>query len=169
VVIGIAIWVRQWLLGAWSAVNRHNHVLTSRVVGTANRDGFAKLVLDIDTTMTLHTEALVLSAGLVKLSVLAKKTSVGFATRGLDIWPLGFAITGWTGIRAKTSVNTLITGTTVDLNSGVTTIVQPRNGERAIGIWEGITVNNSVWELALWITIGLREVGGWSLDWCFGG
>jgi len=170
-IVSVPVWVGQWKLGAWSTESWDIHVLTARVVCTADRNGLAELVLDIDITMSLHTKAVVRGVGLVKFSILAEKSTMGLTTGRLHIWPLGFAITWWTGIGTETSVHTLVTSTTVNLNTSVTTKLHPINRDCAISIREGTAVNFSIREFAFRVTVWFRGRRGGlrSRDWCLVG
>jgi len=136
------------------------------VIGTANWDSLAKLVLDVDIASTLLAKSLRVAVGLVELSALAKQATVRLATKGLDFWPLRLGIAWWASIRAESTLLTVWLGSTSNvslLDTGPLVVTDPFDWDGSVLFWEVVTVDLSIWEWSI-------DAGGsrWLLDWLLG-
>jgi hypothetical protein len=163
---GFGLWAGQLKGGSRSRKERNDHVLRSWVIGTANWDSLAELVLDINIASTLLAKSFRVAVGLVKLSILAKQATVGLTTSGLHLGPLRLGVAWWASIRAKTALLTVWLGSTSDvslLDAGPLLVTDPFDCDGSVLLWEVVAVNLSVWE---WSVDASRS--GWLLDWLLG-
>lgn len=134
----------------------------TRVVGTANGNLHAELVLSMNTTSALNAKLLgECGISKVELAILTLETTNGLAGRALSARPLRLLITSGASVRAHGSVLATVTTHSSDnighktasdgyiLNTGPATELQVVKCDGTIVGWESIAVNLSIREVGI--------------------
>jgi hypothetical protein len=107
---GVGIRSSKNLLCARITLQRNNHVLGSRIIGTADSHHITQLVLNSDTTSTGLTQVLGIRASKGEETVLAEKPTVTLTRSRLFCRPLTLAEPRGASVRTKSALftNTLV-------------------------------------------------------------
>lgn len=126
--------------------------LQTWVVSAANGGELIHVVLDQDGDLggTGNAKGVKVRVGLVKVAVLAEKTTNRLAGGALSARPLGLLVAGRAGVRAVVAVRASTRGDGVDvgessreerlrvLDTGPAVIAKMVDGNRAVVRWEGV-------------------------------
>lgn len=158
----VAVRAGQGLQVVVAKRQRNGLGLGTRVVSTADSNLLANIVLDVDTTNTLHAQLLGhAGVGQVKLAVLALETSNGLTSLTLGAGPLGLLVTSRARVGAHGTSVALVTsdgsddaanqlvhdGDVLDTRPATETKVFERDGTVLGG--EGVTVELAIGEVSV--------------------
>lgn len=169
VVVGVGAGQRVGL--ARHGVERNSLALSTGVVGTADGDVLAKLVLDLDLDLVSARHAKLAGhggVGQVELATLAVDTTNGLASSTLVRRPLGLLVASGAGVGAVSTLSAALAGkgsldvgvaaheTARLLNASPTTKTHPVNRNRAVVLREVAAVELAIGEIL--INAGARVV-----------